>query len=103
MSRRPPRATRTDTLFPYTTLFRSPQGWCLGDRPGADASEQSVVGGHVLGLGSQGIADLVVELVAHRSASRRSASAARARWRWVFTDPGLMPMVSAISVSDSSA
>src|SRR3546814_10153153 len=24
MIRRPPRATRTDTLFPYTTLFRSP-------------------------------------------------------------------------------
>src|SRR3546814_9459704 len=23
MTRRPPRATRTDTLFPYTTLFRS--------------------------------------------------------------------------------
>src|SRR3546814_7502401 len=23
MNRRPPRATRTDTLFPYTTLFRS--------------------------------------------------------------------------------
>src|SRR3546814_10000753 len=23
MSRRPPRSTRTDTLFPYTTLFRS--------------------------------------------------------------------------------
>src|SRR3546814_1453078 len=27
MIRRPPRSTRTDTLFPYTTLFRSP-----GDR-----------------------------------------------------------------------
>src|SRR3546814_19318875 len=27
MIRRPPRATRTDTLFPYTTLFRS--RWCL--------------------------------------------------------------------------
>src|SRR3546814_2376984 len=27
MIRRPPRSTRTDTLFPYTTLFRSaPQG-----------------------------------------------------------------------------
>src|SRR3546814_15140245 len=25
MLRRPPRSTRTDTLFPYTTLFRS--GW----------------------------------------------------------------------------
>src|SRR3546814_4655733 len=30
MRRRPPRSTRTDTLFPYTTLFRSLQsrtGW----------------------------------------------------------------------------
>src|SRR3546814_16676752 len=26
MIRRPPRSTRTDTLFPYTTLFRS-TGW----------------------------------------------------------------------------
>src|SRR3546814_2371918 len=25
MNRRPPRSTRTDTLFPYTTLFRSHQ------------------------------------------------------------------------------
>src|SRR3546814_5529051 len=26
MSRRPPRSTRTDTRFPYTTLFRSLEG-----------------------------------------------------------------------------
>src|SRR3546814_9522014 len=26
MIRRPPRSTRTDTLFPYTTLFRSESG-----------------------------------------------------------------------------
>src|SRR3546814_2592889 len=26
MIRRPPRSTRTDTLFPYTTLFRSQPG-----------------------------------------------------------------------------
>src|SRR3546814_15087011 len=26
MIRRPPRSTRTDTLFPYTTLFRSAGG-----------------------------------------------------------------------------
>src|SRR3546814_6360359 len=26
MIRRPPRSTRTDTLFPYTTLFRSGHG-----------------------------------------------------------------------------
>src|SRR3546814_6488707 len=28
MIRRPPRSTRTDTLFPYTTLFRSRRGPC---------------------------------------------------------------------------
>src|SRR6056297_1724687 len=27
MIRRPPRSTRTDTLFPYTTLFRSRAAW----------------------------------------------------------------------------
>src|SRR3546814_5530664 len=30
MIRRPPRATRTDTLFPYTTLFRSRQVHAIG-------------------------------------------------------------------------
>src|SRR3546814_3057156 len=34
MIRRPPRATRTDTLFPYTTLFRSNVATA---RTGADA------------------------------------------------------------------
>src|SRR3546814_7217675 len=40
MIRRPPRSTRTDTLFPYTTLFRSEATRALGDalklaQPGA--------------------------------------------------------------------
>src|SRR3546814_19019831 len=30
MIRRPPRSTRTDTLFPYTTLFRSVNGAAAG-------------------------------------------------------------------------
>src|SRR3546814_20472929 len=30
MIRRPPRSTRTDTLFPYTTLFRSKSGLVFG-------------------------------------------------------------------------
>src|SRR3546814_7909878 len=30
MIRRPPRSTRTDTLFPYTTLFRSPMQQAIG-------------------------------------------------------------------------
>src|SRR3546814_21175478 len=32
MIRRPPRSTRTDTLFPYTTLFRSPNSANPGGR-----------------------------------------------------------------------
>src|SRR3546814_1060997 len=32
MIRRPPRSTRTDTLFPYTTLFRSPVALHADDR-----------------------------------------------------------------------
>src|SRR3546814_13651862 len=31
MIRRPPRSTRTDTLFPYTTLFRSARARTEGD------------------------------------------------------------------------
>src|SRR3546814_7100417 len=33
MIRRPPRSTRTDTLFPYTTLFRSRSAASDDDRP----------------------------------------------------------------------
>src|SRR3546814_8734285 len=36
MIRRPPRSTRTDTLFPYTTLLRSSAGFELPGRAGAD-------------------------------------------------------------------
>src|SRR3546814_1336365 len=40
MIRRPPRSTRTDTLFPYTTLFRSDSLRLAGGRghehPGVD-------------------------------------------------------------------
>src|SRR3546814_11716968 len=36
MIRRPPRSTRTDTLFPYTTLFRS------GPGPSGDSQDRDV-------------------------------------------------------------
>src|SRR3546814_16650482 len=32
MIRRPPRSTRTDTLFPYTTLFRSSASFAVWNR-----------------------------------------------------------------------
>src|SRR3546814_1046346 len=47
MIRRPPRSTRTDTLFPYTTLFRSihaaEKGW---DHSLSPLCEQEAHGGH---------------------------------------------------------
>src|SRR3546814_3477254 len=36
MIRRPPRSTRTDTLFPYTTLFRSHAARLVDDDPSGD-------------------------------------------------------------------
>src|SRR3546814_19029262 len=41
MIRRPPRSTRTDTLFPYTTLFRSQRDGA--DRHREDAAEEQQV------------------------------------------------------------
>src|SRR3546814_5128860 len=50
MIRRPPISTRTDTLFPYTTLFRSPHRTALSVPVGcfgrsAEADGQSEIGG----------------------------------------------------------
>src|SRR3546814_12199036 len=45
MIRRPPRSTRTDTLFPYTTLFRS--GEHCRDRAGAPAQEVAQLPHHL--------------------------------------------------------
>src|SRR3546814_18585589 len=39
MIRRPPRSTRTDTLFPYTTLFRSRGRVAARTRPQAVAAD----------------------------------------------------------------
>src|SRR3546814_11641798 len=48
MIRRPPRSTRTDTLFPYTTLFRSSgsRAAALGDGPHDEALAAAHVTGH---------------------------------------------------------
>src|SRR3546814_13629007 len=45
MIRRPPRSTRTDTLFPYTTLFRSisrPGGCSVTDRRAPPRAQRTV-------------------------------------------------------------
>src|SRR3546814_4502396 len=54
MIRRPPRSTRTDTLFPYTTLFRSVAA-LLRDQHGRAAVAGA--GGAPVAGGGQGFGD----------------------------------------------
>src|SRR3546814_5877123 len=49
MIRRPPRSTRTDTLLPYTTLFRSvDRGFWLHGIDRVDAAPAELIGGDVV-------------------------------------------------------
>src|SRR3546814_7342672 len=44
MIRRPPRSTRTDTLFPYTTLFRSSTERATNRAPEPSANAAALTG-----------------------------------------------------------
>src|SRR3546814_8653165 len=69
MIRRPPRSTRTDTLFPYTTLFRS-------DSVLYDTSKAAITGR----LAQRGYFD--ASLLAHRVEVTRADLAADIDLRW---------------------
>src|SRR3546814_12421189 len=80
MIRRPPRSTRTDTLFPYTTLFRSASPFhrlrhrrrIIGDR----MAQHGGVGlrmRHVAGA-AQRVAELVVQRAARLALLPTSSS-----------------------------
>src|SRR3546814_3907400 len=78
MIRRPPRSTRTDTLFPYTTLFRS----CAGDRSAAlaDPRPLSGLGGALDRLAQAGGPKRTVDAAdAVKSCPTREAPAHRGR------------------------
>src|SRR3546814_21145330 len=48
MIRRPPRSTRTDTLFPSTTLFRSIQPLATSGAPALDAADFNEAGAQMI-------------------------------------------------------
>src|SRR3546814_14838145 len=50
MIRRPPRSTRTDTLFPYTTLFRSDRAVVFCELAAADDATATAVVAQALGI-----------------------------------------------------
>src|SRR3546814_15969712 len=64
MIRRPPRSTRTATLFPYTTLFRSGDHYVLNGSKafisGGGASDLYLVMCRTGGPGAEGISALLV-------------------------------------------
>src|SRR3546814_4275798 len=64
MRRRPPRSTRTDTLFPYTTLFRSTQPLHSAQTPSNTTMASSAAG-------SAGFGVLKPALVADQSPAQR--------------------------------
>src|SRR3546814_9709898 len=85
MIRRPPRSTRTDTLFPYTTLFRSDE---RGQSPRLHQRERQIfgiVGGAVTRLGVVQIVDAFVHERGrqHRHADQRVPAEPEAGYRGV--------------------
>src|SRR3546814_12662500 len=80
MIRRPPRSTRTDTLFPYTTLFRSPAGTPEGDRDigfalgsvaGKQQQQQRFDPGHRIGI-SRIVGNIGADVRVEPGADRKS-------------------------------
>src|SRR3546814_2534901 len=77
MIRLPPRSTRPDTLFPYTTLFRSGRAAGITDAPAGhriglgtavhrqDAVDQVGAALRQRGKGEIGVPDMLVHIVGH--------------------------------------
>src|SRR3546814_9784550 len=80
MIRRPPRSTRPDTLFPYTTLFRSCIPWC-----GAGQERLDYTGGRIDGRRGLGPRRL------HRYAP------VRRRWRHILISARMGGMHAGVS------
>src|SRR3546814_11675300 len=85
MIRRPPRSTRTDTLFPYTTLFRSlrhgrqrPYGPESGDAVGRALEEPVPQTGGQDGMAADAGAAALGPAGAHGDMRRRNAPGRRA-------------------------
>src|SRR3546814_15116255 len=99
MIRRPPRATRTDTLFPYTTLFRSLR-FLQHLRPAAEArpvSNTAVLENALLPLRPLLAREDVTELVINKAGE--AAIETRNGWSWEtlpdLTDKSLLALARA--------
>src|SRR3546814_21020452 len=73
MIRRPPRSTRTDTLFPYTPLFRSPIRWPGDGRVVRDVAGRGDGDGHAPAQRSPGEAGAEIgeQMIGGQAGERR--------------------------------
>src|SRR3546814_4689554 len=95
MIRRPPRSTRTDTLFPYTTLFRS------GCRRRGDRRQRPAAGEAAMSIRAPEI--LPGAIVGHRASQtvcrvQRASPAGYTGWLYLATQvaaPGIVHTTTA--------
>src|SRR3546814_20806646 len=95
MIRRPPRSTRTDTLFPYTTLFRAVVGRLrrrVELHPVLDPDTGRVHAGLSFGIGTRTAPAVHAAVAAHRQVARGGER-----------DEGLLQVAEAIAVHDVEA
>src|SRR3546814_4723950 len=82
MKRRPPRSTRTDTLFPYTTLFRS-----------QFIFKMEMAKAAAPGVGGQGVSQLGPTVIVHGTDEQKAEYLPKIldgshNWRQGYSEPG---------------
>src|SRR3546814_21162368 len=96
MIRRPPRSTRTDTLFPYTTLFRSDRARGGPARPRSARDVRiAVVGGAKARSGRRRVADRPAE--APRLRAREMTNRSRTMLKQSAILLAVLPLAACIS------
>src|SRR3546814_8281097 len=82
MIRRPPRSTRTDTLFPYTTLFRSGVmvAMCLHHQPARQGWRLPVLAFKKFTEQEAVVSELSRTFVCRKQTRQLVAEARHARW-----------------------
>src|SRR3546814_61817 len=81
MIRRPPRSTRTDTLFPYTTLFRSARGEAAADHDDLHVRLLAIAAGDCAGAFGMLVNQRPAGQVEHEVALHRGLGGLRAARR----------------------
>src|SRR3546814_2721589 len=109
MIRRPPRSTRTDTLFPYTTLFRSHDAFALeSHRRAAVATDAGyftaeIAPVDIARLAEPGSEITVATLAQDETIRRESTPEKLASLKSVFREDGRVSAGNASQICDGAA